>query len=184
MENGWEPIEWIVLTIEDGSALLVSKYGLDTKPFLENSNNYTWEKCELRAWLNGAFYEYGFNSAEKELIAEVTLQNLTNSADQSLFGENARHERTTNDRIFLLSEEEVMKYLPQETLHCKATAYAEPYTTTYMGNKLYWLRTKGAIPSNAMTIGADFMGMRKSDIGILVRPAMWIRLDPDLSSKE
>ena len=56
IENGKEKIEWIVLDVKDGKVLLLSKYLLDQKKFIDNeldysghkANRYTWENSTLR----------------------------------------------------------------------------------------------------------------------------------------
>lgn len=40
-----EIIEWKVLDIKNGKALLISKYALDCRQYHENSCNITWEEC-------------------------------------------------------------------------------------------------------------------------------------------
>ena len=53
--NGKEKIEWLVLEVKDGKALVISKYALDCKPYNTSSTNVTWETCSLRNWLNNDF---------------------------------------------------------------------------------------------------------------------------------
>lgn len=54
-----KPIEWIILErYSDDTALLLSRYGLDSKRFDSSSNN--WEQSEIRAWLNNTFYNKAF----------------------------------------------------------------------------------------------------------------------------
>ena len=45
LDNGSEPIEWMVLDIQDGKAFLLSRYGLDTKPYNTVEMDITWEAC-------------------------------------------------------------------------------------------------------------------------------------------
>ena len=68
LSNGPEEIEWLVLAIVDQKALLVSKYGLDTKPFNEIRKEITWENSTIRNWLNNEFYNNAFSSSEKNKI--------------------------------------------------------------------------------------------------------------------
>lgn len=63
--SGADPIEWQVLAIENGRALLLSRYGLATKMFHNTPSEVTWENSDLRTWLNGSFYESSFTSTEK-----------------------------------------------------------------------------------------------------------------------
>ena len=73
-DNGKEEIEWIVLDIEDGRALLLSKYILDYRSF---NDAYmwmiSWQECGIRAWLNHQFLNGSFTSLQRSMIEEVTL---------------------------------------------------------------------------------------------------------------
>ena len=60
------PIKWLLLEkYGDGTALFISKYGLDIKRYNDSSEDVTWETCSLRRWLNGEFYNAAFNEYEK-----------------------------------------------------------------------------------------------------------------------
>lgn len=52
-----EPVEWRMLALKDHKALLISKYALGAKT-LENSysDETSWAKSTLRAWLNWEFF--------------------------------------------------------------------------------------------------------------------------------
>lgn len=58
--NGKEPIEWVVLDVQGDKALLISKYGLDVRPYNTEYNHVTWEECTLRTWLNDTFLNAAF----------------------------------------------------------------------------------------------------------------------------
>ena len=45
--NGAEPIEWKVLAVEDGNALLISKYVLDWQMYNETDEKVNWSTCRL-----------------------------------------------------------------------------------------------------------------------------------------
>ena len=98
--NGAEDIEWIVLTVEDGRALLLSKYILEGMHYDSNSDA-SWEESEVRAWLNGDFYEAAFNDSERASICQVELE-----TDEPAY---ARH-LTTKDNVFLLENADLGKY--------------------------------------------------------------------------
>ena len=63
-----EPIEWLVLKVQDGKALLISKYALDCQPYNLENKEIQWEQCTLRQWLNGTFLNYAFTEAEQNII--------------------------------------------------------------------------------------------------------------------
>ena len=92
---------WRVLEIQNGKALILSDIIIDKKAY--NYTTTTWENCELRQYLNEEFYN-SFSAEEKERIAETRLMNN----DNQWYGTSGGI--ATNDRIFLLSLEEVVKY--------------------------------------------------------------------------
>ena len=63
-----EPIEWRVLDVKDGKALLISRYALDCQPYNEIWTDVTWETCTLRRWLNTSFYNDAFSINERPKI--------------------------------------------------------------------------------------------------------------------
>ncbi len=76
-----EPIEWLVLDNDGKTALLLSKYGLDCRPFHgdiaglpERGWGWSywdyWEKCDLRLWLNSDFLQNAFTSEERICICQ------------------------------------------------------------------------------------------------------------------
>ena len=79
-DNGPEPIEWIVLDVQDGKALLLSRYGLEQ---MIDKDSYrstdSWETCVQREWLNGTFYDSAFTETEKSAIL---LTDVDNSDEQ------------------------------------------------------------------------------------------------------
>ena len=68
LDNGPEAIEWIVLDMQEGKALLLSKYGLDAIPYNTEYVNITWEQCTLRTWLNQDFLKTAFDEKEQSAI--------------------------------------------------------------------------------------------------------------------
>ena len=91
-------IDWIVLEKKEDRVLLMSKYILDSKAMKEGhwDQIYTWKNSDVRKWLNSDFLDIAFNNNEKEKIIEVQLKN--------------KYESKTNDKVFLLNEEEFRKY--------------------------------------------------------------------------
>lgn len=77
------PIEWLVLARNGNKALLISRYGLDAQKYNTINTGVTWEKCTLRTWLNNAFYNKAFNSAEQTAIL---ITNVDNSKNQCYSG--------------------------------------------------------------------------------------------------
>ena len=67
-KNGNEPIEWTVLYQDVGKALVLSSKVLAEMEFQKAQEDEDsrwvsaiWPDCDLRAWLNGEFYEQAFS---------------------------------------------------------------------------------------------------------------------------
>ena len=182
LSNGAEDIEWIVLSIEDNKALVISKYALDCKAYNYIKTNITWEYCSIRKWLNDSFYNSAFSSEEQTKIEITTVYNDVNPDFTTLVGS------ATEDKVFLLSISEVRQYFSsEESLECIATEYAKrwgvyTYTTddNIDGNDTcwWWLRTPGAYSMFASSVThnglVDTTGQNVTRNNNAVRPAMWI----------
>ncbi len=104
------PIEWLVLEVdkENDRALLLSRYGLDAKPYNDEDKNITWQTCSLRTWLNGAFYHKAFSPKEQQAIRMTVVKN---GKDQGYSEWDTNGGQDTNDKVFLLSYAEANRYL-------------------------------------------------------------------------
>lgn len=160
LENGKEPIEWMIIHKEDdGKVLLTSKYILDCQKFNTYPANITWERSTLREWLNNYFYDVAFTDTEKKYVLETLNQNKKN------YFYNTDCGAPTMDKVFLLSIEEAIKYFepgvdyytqqqnclkPNAYRQCKPTPYAiakgvrtSVASEQSYGYANYWLRTMG-----------------------------------------
>lgn len=99
-----EPIEWIVLDVKDGKALLLSKYSLDAG-WYDNRNygDITWEECTMRSWLNSGFINTAFSSAEQSAILKIVVDNSPNKIKKDEKYYDTLEGNNTKDKIFLLS---------------------------------------------------------------------------------
>ena len=183
---GGEEVEWQVLDVKDGRALVLSKYGLDAKPYNETLTDVTWETCSLRKWLNNDFFKSAFDRSEQEgiVISKVTADRNPNADKNPCFDIDPGND--TEDKIFLLSCVEVEKYLEnREKRKCYATNYAKnngAYVIEGLldgnGCSTWWLRSSGFGTLNPAMIWFDFgIGYGSCDGNdSVVRPAMWVDL--------
>ncbi len=173
-----EDIEWQVLEVIGGKALLISKYALECKRYHEKTENITWENCTLRKWLNHEFLNAAFSESEKAKIPTVTV-----SADKNPSG-NTYPGKPTHDKIFLLSIPEANQYFAGNTARiCQPTAAAKGngVWTNTEGNCFWWLRS----PGNTQDYAADIYSLggvrEKGDYvscgNSAVRPALWMDLN-------
>ena len=190
--NDQTPIEWLVLEVQGNKALLLSRYGLESKPFNEKFVDITWEKCTLRSWLNHEFMNEAFSSTEQKAILTTAVDN---SSSQGYSKWNTRGGNNTQDKIFLLSCGEAYKYLGvtwEDSNNIKSrtspTAYAvQAGAQTSDSNKTaggkaagwWWLRSPGYYQSGAASVldSGSLLGGYVINNGGCVRPALWVNLD-------
>ncbi len=178
-ENGYEPLEWIVLEKRsDGKLLLISKYVLECVRYNWKSVDVTWETCSLREWLNTTFMDLVFTAEEKCLIPYTKVVN----EDNDEYGTEGGND--TEDRIFLLSVEEATQYFSANSERkTTGTRYAllhYAYTDAF-GHTPWWLRTPSFRSDMASLVSDEGEVMngayhKVADRSIGVRPC--IILDP------
>ena len=169
--NGAESIEWIVLTVEDDRALLLSRYGLDSVPYHSSRENTTWEACSLKEWLNTTFLYTAFSEEERQRIIPTKNESEVDS---------------TADMVFLLSVEEIDRYIPTvKDRTCELTPYALAMnacerTNSSGDNVAQWWWTRSLDTSAGKAIFVNFEGeyypCYVENHTLAVRPAIWISL--------
>jgi len=176
--NGKEDIEWLVLEVKDGKALVISKYALDCKQYNTSYTDVTWETCTLRRWLNNDFINAAFSADEKAMIPTVMV-----SADKNPeYSTNPGN--ATQDQVFLLSITEANKYFSSDSARqCEPTdfAVADGAWESDSGNCWWWLRSPGYdqySAASAHDVGdVHDYGNYVSRDNLAVRPALWIDLN-------
>ena len=203
------PLRWRVLDIQENRALLLADRMPDCVPFHNGEEDVTWDECTLRSWLNGygaeankrgtdytgnGFIDRAFTAQEQEAILPVLCGNPANRD----YGTDSG--RDTEDRLFILSNEEVFEgenagrygfHASRDyddpakrftsTLYAKCMGSWWSPVDKYAGNSFWFMRTNG-YTSRSVTYICDFGFIYSrgtlatcSDAGVL--PAMWIDLD-------
>ena len=199
LRNGLEPIEWIVLDVQDGKALLLSKYGLDDQKYNTDWTDVTWETCTLRTYLNKEFLRSAFNKTEQQAIL---LTDVDNSDSQGYSEWCSTGGNNTQDYIFLLSYAEANKYLGVEYYEKEnadqnmksrvaPTAYAIAWRAKTDSDYLtedgeetgvWWLRSPGDFQNRAAAVyfNGSLVYRNVNLVGECIRPAFWLNLNPDI----
>ena len=141
-------IKWFVIDVKDNKKLLISTKAIDYQRY-HNSNdpNIEWETCSLRRYLNSDFLNAAFNENEKSLISRSEV---------------------LKDKVFLLSEDEVYKYLTEDKIKCDR-GYGTPYESLR-----YWLtRCKRQINMETGRSIFEHPPYMKR----YIRPSIWIDLN-------
>jgi hypothetical protein len=186
--------DWRVLDVQNGQALLISDKVIEKKRYHTDRVATTWEKCELRGYLNSTFYD-SFGQ-DKLRISESQINN-PNNLWYGTGGGNA-----TTDKIFLMSIEEVDKYFGNSGDYANKRrkddkdgkfvtasdgwAFSNKHDTSrvvYYGSKgacLWWLRSPGNYSNTAAYVDYDgnvlVFGNYVSAESGGVRPALWLNL--------
>lgn len=155
--NGAEDIEWSVLTVVDGKALLVSKYGLDAHCFNASlSDGNDWGSSDLKSWLVGDFESSSFAGSEKAIF---------------------------DGDLFCLSVDEANEYFSSDNARiCMSTAYAKAQgvLTSDSGACFWWLRSAGDYSYYPAFVGDNGnVGSYGTTVDCdvyAVRPALWVNL--------
>ena len=191
---GVRPIEWLVLDVQDGRALLLSRYCLYA---LWPEGDSSWENSNVRSWLNSEFLPAAFSGSQRDAIL---LTEVDNSAGQSPPDWSVPDGPATTDRLFLLSWAEAHRYFGTQVevladdedaalkSRAAATALAMGYglrdwhgfTTIDGESSVDWLlRTPNYGQSSLSWI--DYSGkchyfgtLYYASVGL--RPAMWVDL--------
>ena len=176
VSNGPEPIEWIVLDVQEGKSLLISKYLLDVRRFHKGPETVDWESCTLRTWLNDNFLNTAFSEQEQTAI-------LVTDVDYK-----------TQDRIFLLSDDEAFHqyFTKLADRMCAPTEYAidngayvsSEYSVDGRATGWWWLRSpmwdNGFMASEVIDDG-DRRSSPVEYTDLCVRPVFWLNTEAELT---
>jgi hypothetical protein len=187
----WEPFtfggyEWLVLDVQPDKALLLSKDCVEKRQYHLLYTDITWEYCTLRQYLNREFFGK-FSTTDQHKILTTSNYNPNNP----WYGTNGGS--TTDDKIFLLSLDEVIECFGDSTAKEQLknrpgnnrwinSVHFQKEITANMGNtpRLWWLRSPGiAVHAAGVNTGGivSVYGSRVDNGYGGIRPAFWINLE-------
>ncbi len=170
-DNGSETIQWIVLEDNGSQMLLISEKVLDCVAYNDSYAGTDWDNSYIRKFLNKSFYDNAFDDTQKSCILDyyTTIEDVSAGIP------------SVTDKVFLLSYEEVLKYMGEnpkgysETRASVVTKYAQENGVYTLNEKDYglfkyeekgvgeaiigagnwWLRSTGGKSTEAMDVGAS-----------------------------
>ena len=153
---GYEPLQWEVLDIVDGKALIISKYAIEPK------GNYDEDSIDNYMSI---LTDRIFTESEKQLIVPQVIN-----------GEQAR--------LFLLDSAEVEKYMPGEDnllRFVQATGYAtsegvEIYTNVKLAGCCNWLLRDYVYVGGQLGNAGRICTGNRPHYGYGIRPAVWVNI--------
>ncbi|MCR4593935.1 MAG: DUF6273 domain-containing protein [Clostridiales bacterium] len=155
--------DWYLADRSGDRVLLIKKSSFDLTPDMadfDKDKNLTWESSTIRSYLNGDYLKQGFTDGEIRMITSTKLK-----ADKNpIYGTSGGND--TEDRVFLISTEELEKY----------SDYINKTT-----KRCWWTRTSGAHEGSLVFVDIDkavlYYGYEMTESDIKVKPAMWIDLN-------
>lgn len=192
----YEPLKWRVLSAnEDGSdVFLMADQVIDVALFYKGAEaEITWEKSQIRTWLNETFMETAFSADEQAAVETTDVTTADNRWSQQPGGND------TKDKIYLASIEEMLNPVygfssdPAEgdTRKITVSDYVDNGGTPTQppaGYISYWLRSPGASQGKPAQVGHWGEGeiltepsvmLERAESYLGVRPVMHV----DLSDK-
>lgn len=176
------PIEWIILSREGNSVLLLSQYGLDCQPFHNYRTDVVWENSFVRSWLNDEFLNRAFTKEEQNAI-KTTIVQADNCVKEYWRNSHLDPGQDTQDKVFLLSITEAEQFLVSpSTRLCFATDYAHSQgaKSAWSDQCSWWLRSTGHYQGECASVQSDEGNIASIWVDIdnrAVRPALWVSLD-------
>ena len=167
------PIRWKVLSVEGNKALCIT-----TQPLFVCSKTLDktqgWANSQIRHFLNEGFIEHYFTDKEKSIMSVTNNNNDANSEY------NTMQESSTDDTMFLLSVDDIQRYMPapedrivEKTEFIKKLETRDEYcnwiTRSLEGD---WENSTVAINEEGIIHKVAMHSHGKS----VARPAMWIDL--------
>ncbi len=152
-ENGKETLTWKVLDIQHGKCLLLCQYLVEQRTYTQGNKSSKWESSELRKWLNADFYNNAFSDENKKCISETTIAGVDGA-------------KNTTDKIFILSNDEVCKYMPVKDDQAAGAKY-----WCRSGGKVYYYIYAGGGTHTTGSFGDEKAGT------LGVRPAIWVNIE-------
>lgn len=183
-------IDWRVLEVmPDGRALLIADHVIGTGPYNKAQVSVTWERCDLRRWLNEEFLK----SLGGPLSSQIVRWKAQNAPNPTWGTDGGKD---TVDQVFLLSMKDAADYFagqePSDWEDYQSRWFPlgkDGMATNEEGESAWWwLRSPGDIPDRAATVISTGSIFGSGSIVSVptggVRPALWINLERTLASSE
>ena len=176
-KEGYESLKWVIAEKKEDKVLIVCENVIEAKAFSTAQQTiFRWSTSELRTWLNTTFITSAFYKQDLDNFCPSDIKTNFKLADGT-----PDYDSSSNDIVFILSEEEANTYFSTNDERC---AYATPYLktkTTHIneGNNgaRYWLRTPTADGGIKYVNGSGGISIfeKSADTEFGVCPAMWIK---------
>ena len=175
---GAREIEWTVLEVNKGKALLLSRLCLDAGTQADWHTYSSWDSSDLRTRLNSDFLNGAFTSEQRRAIVRTAVNNKNEEGSADWYSSETAG---TKDCVFLLSVKDALERYFASDADRVALATAEALyegAAVENGGCRWWLRSKGGGYSAFAAVDGSgrLSDYDAQDTSVGIRPAMWIDL--------
>lgn len=166
------PIKWRVIDVKDKKVLIITDSIFRLLPFdkKHEDSDYIplWENSGIRKWLNEDFLNMFLSEDERKRVIDSNIHN----DNVKKYDDSIVEAHDTEDKVFLLSEEEAKIYFHDNDERCC--------------EKCNWMlrTTTNSYSVKNIDYTGEVNGVSGYDGYVGIRPAMWIKLEdptqPDL----
>lgn len=172
VSNGKERIEWLVVDIQEGKALLLSKYALDCQPIHTGDNYRTWKTCTLFEWLNNEFLNAAFLDSEQRHLVKYdgAKVSLLDFSDATTYFKKKTSQHSENELLCRPTTYAIANgvWMVDDTDYCTWALIPESKGS---GEKTFWEVSYSGSISGSVCTGGDYPSFKPA-----VRPAIWVDL--------
>jgi len=162
--------KWRVLAIENDCALIITEDIIEKREYNTAYANITWPESSLRKYLNVDFLQK-FSQAEQDRMVVTNVCTTAFISTPPPYGIDASGTENTEDKIFLLTQQEADRYLGSDGV--KANFDGKPWW--------WWLRAPGEKYTRTQNVTLDGKISVDGNPGFYtsggVRPVMWLSLE-------
>lgn len=124
--------EWYILEQENDTLVLLSKYGIDTRPWNSEEKLIDWTESTLCNWLNSDFIKQHFNDKEQRAFVKFDDGTWVSLLDSDLIEKYLK-----NDEALTVQPNQ---YALMRGAFSYTYSFSRPDCKIYVGNGLAWLK--------------------------------------------
>lgn len=134
---GTTPASWRIFQMDTTAriALAIAEKTVVARRYHDTREDVTWERSDLRAWLNTTYYQTAFTEMERRAIVPRMNINPMNLKHGTLGGKN------TTDRVWILNLKEAETYFPESQKRSVKV--------------MWWLRSAGLMQNYAALVDPE-----------------------------
>lgn len=173
-----EDLRWKVIDRDGNKIMLITCDIIAVRPYQSFSvDDLSWEKSSLRTWLNNDFYNLAFGENYNDYIITTTVipsYEIVDSTEKAYYG------NITQDKVFLLSEEELTKYFPSKggraaSSICNTNNDSDSWLLRDLLYSAYGALTVRVVSNSGYRLGSVSYYSVKLPVG--VRPVIWVDVE-------